>query len=409
MIPTNEIMAIQGDTDVVINAPIVEVDVDVQSGGIFVARFGKSFDGHSSIPNAIERGAVAIIGETPVDNLSVPYIQVKNAQQVLGYVSSAWHDFPSRKLTVIGITGTDGKTTTSHILHQILKNATEGKTGFISTIAADFGGHSIPTGLHVTTPTAPYVQAYLAQMVEAGLSHCILEMTSHGLAQGRLNGVDIDVAVLTNVMHEHLDFHGSWEVYRDAKASMFHMLHDSARKDGQAKISILNADDNSFDYFQKIPADQVVSYAIFNQADFQAKNIQYDASGTHFEVNGHHIGLNLVGEFNVHNSLAAIAVARTLGINWDIIRVGLAEVQGVSGRMEQIDAGQDFLAIVDFAHTPNALKRALEAGRKMVADGRLIAVFGSAGLRDVEKRRLMAENIGKTGRHDNFNCRRPPY
>jgi UDP-N-acetylmuramoyl-L-alanyl-D-glutamate--2,6-diaminopimelate ligase len=324
--------------------------------------------------------------------VGVPYVRVANAQLATGYLAAAYHGFPSRGLIIIGVTGTDGKTTTSHILHHILKQATGGKVGFISTIAADFGDHSEETGLHVTTPGAPQVQAYLAQMAEAGLTHVVLEMTSHGLAQGRLNGVDLDVAVMTNVTHEHLDFHGSWEAYRAAKGRLFAMLGESLRKGDQPKIAVVNRDDPSFDYFANFRADQIISYGIDNAADVQAQAIDYAANGTQFYVDSQSYAMQLVGAFNVYNALAAIAASRGLGLSETDIQAGLAHVETISGRMERINEGQGFLALVDFAHTPNALRRALEAGRAMLGEGgRLIAVFGSAGLRDVDKRRMMAE------------------
>lgn len=391
-IPKNQILAIHGDAHIVLSAPVVESSMDVEQGGVFVARKGLSTDGHQYIDNAVKAGASAIVGEIDRDDLAVPYVQVEDAQAVLGLLAAAYHDFPSRRLIVIGVTGTDGKTTTSHILHSILKNADGIRAGFISTISADFGDEIADTGFHVTTPSAPQVQAYLARMVEAGLTHCILEMTSHGLAQGRLNGVDIDVAVLTNVMHEHLDFHGSWENYRDAKAIMFRMLNTSYRKAGIPKVAVINADDQSYEYFKAIPADKTVTYSIHHSTPYQATDIQYAPNKTAFFVHDHPIEMRLVGEFNVSNALAGISAARALDVSWDAIQRGIASIDGISGRMERIDEGQDFVAIVDFAHTPNALKRALEAGRTMLPDGnRLICVFGSAGLRDVEKRRLMAE------------------
>lgn len=391
-IPNDQIIAKHGDLNTNITAPIVESSLDVQQGGVFVARKGLSTDGHQYINNAIQAGAAAIVGEIEQNDLPVPYIQVKDAQEILGLLAAAYYDFPSRQLVVIGVTGTDGKTTTSHILHSILKQANGIKAGYISTISADFGDAVADTGLHVTTPGAPQVQAYLSRMVEAGITHCILEMTSHGLAQGRLNGVDIDVAVLTNVTHEHLDFHGSWENYRDAKAIMFRKLMTTYHKKNQPKFSVINADDPSYEYFKAIPADNIISYGVQNPADYHATDIDYQPDKTRFSVQGMQIEMQLMGEFNILNVLATISVARELGIDWHTIQAGIADVEMISGRMQRIDEGQDFVAIVDFAHTPNALKRALEAGRTMLPEGkRLICVFGSAGLRDVEKRRLMAE------------------
>lgn len=391
-IPSDQIIEIQGDTDALITAPIVEASLDVQKGSLFLARIGLSSDGHQYIMDAIQRGAVTIIGETPQSNLPVPYIQIKDSQQALGYLASAYFNNPSRQLTIIGITGTDGKTTTSHILYEILKVATNNQTGFISTIAADFGGRSENTGLHVTTPGAPQIQAYLAEMVELGLTHCVLEMTSHGLAQGRINGVEIDGAIITNVTHEHLDYHGSWLNYRNAKASMFEMLKSPYKHKTSPTISVINADDESADYFAAIPSDRVFTYGLYQDADFKAEQIQYHSDGTYITLQDQHLHSRLIGEFNVYNILAAITMARALAIDWDIIHQALEQINGVSGRMESIDEGQNFTLIVDFAHTPNALKRALEAGRMILGPkNRLISVFGSAGLRDVQKRRMMAE------------------
>lgn len=389
ILPDDMVITASGDVDV--RAPAVESDRDVRPGGVFVARVGRSVDGHDFIHDAIEQGAAAVVGERDIRGLPVPYVQVRDAQAVTGLLAAAYHDFPSRKLVVIGVTGTDGKTTTNHLIHSILKTAGL-NVGFISTIEADLGDSTEATGLHVTTPGAPQVQGYLARMAANGLTHCVLEMTSHGLAQGRLNGVDIDAAVLTNVTHEHLDYHGSWQAYREAKATMFRMLATVYRKPNRPKISVINADDPSADFFGQIPADSILRYGIANSADYRAKDITYLPDETAFIVNDESIHSALVGEFNVLNILAALSLARGLGIDWDAIREGIQGVKAVSGRMQRIDEGQDFTAIVDFAHTPNALKRALEAGRTMLpADKRLIAVFGSAGLRDVEKRRLMAE------------------
>lgn len=390
-VPDSHILSTQGDMATVVGAGVVESSRDVEPAGLFVARKGLSTDGHRYIQDAVAAGAAAVVGEVEPGSLSVPYVRVKNARDVLGLLAAAYYDFPARKLAVIGITGTDGKTTTSHILHYILKQAGI-KAGYISTLSADFGDETVETGLHVTTPGASQIQAYLARMAEAGLTHCILEMTSHGLAQGRLQAVDIDVAALCNVMHEHLDFHGSWENYRAAKAIMFRMLSQSHRKPGLAKAAIVNADDPSADYFLAMTADQYVSYGIHHPADYRASAICCRPDSTSFDVQGVTIEMRLVGEFNVSNALAAISAARQLKVGWDDIQQGIAALDLVSGRMERIDEGQDFIAIVDFAHTPNALKRALEAGRAMLTAGkRLIAVFGSAGLRDVEKRRIMAE------------------
>ncbi len=387
-----DIISIRGDWQTQITAPIEESSLAVQPGGVFVARHGLTTDGHQYIADAIERGAAAIVCEREL-TVDIPYIQVQDAGQALGYLSAAYHDYPSRKLTVIGVTGTDGKTTTATLIHAILQASDNAKPGLISTLAADFGNkEQIDTGFHVTSPAAPQLQSILAHMVALGLTHVVVEMTSHGLAQGRLNGVDVDIAVLTNITHEHLDYHGSWENYRDAKARMFHMLMASERTHGQSKVAVINNDDPSADYFASIPTEELVRYGI-ESGDVRAADIDYAPSHTEFAIDGTTFKLYLPGEFNVYNALAAICATRSgLRMGVGTVRDGIESVTAISGRMERIDEGQDFTAIVDFAHTPNALRRALEAARTMLApDKQLIAVFGSAGLRDREKRRLMAE------------------
>lgn len=390
-LPPESILRIAGNLKVRVKAPFVEDSRQVQPGAVFVARHGLSSDGHAYIEQAIERGAAAIVGEQAID-VDVPYVQVRDAQPAIGYLAASYFDFPSRKLTVFGVTGTNGKTTTIHLLHSILNKATRGKAGFISTIGADFGRASADTGLHVTTPSAPDIQRYLAQMVDAGLTHVVLEMTSHGLAQDRLAGVDIDIAILTNVTHEHLDYHGSFEEYRAAKGRMFAMLSQAKRKPDTPKIAVVNRDDPSHEYFSSFEADHVVTYSLNDAgADFSPTEVNHLPDHTRLIVDGLKLDTYLVGDFNLQNILAAVATARTIGVHGRDIRNGVLLVKGVSGRMERIDEGQDFTALVDFAHTPDALEKALLAGRSILPKGkRLISVFGSAGLRDVEKRYMMA-------------------
>jgi UDP-N-acetylmuramoyl-L-alanyl-D-glutamate--2,6-diaminopimelate ligase len=386
------------EQDADITAPVVEDTRAIQPGSLFVARKGPNTDSHLLIGSAVAGGAVAVVGELPPEQVDcpVPYAQVTDGQKVVGPLASAYFGYPSRQLTVVGVTGTDGKTTTTNLIYNILKAAGI-RVGMISTVNAVIGDETIPIGLHVTTPPAPEVQMYLRRMVDAGLTHCVLETTSHGLAQGRVRGVDYDVAVLTNVTHEHLDFHGSFENYRAAKGLLFQSLSESFRKPGVDKISVVNLDDASAPYFLKFPADRKLTYSLDkpSEADFAA---QVEMRPGEMRVDIRHrnqpfirVRTAMVGVYNAQNILAAAAATWTLVAHPSrTIKAGIRAMPPVPGRMERIDEGQDFTAIVDFAHTPNALRRALETARQMT-NGRLIAVFGSAGLRDREKRRLMAE------------------
>ncbi|HTX90807.1 MAG TPA: UDP-N-acetylmuramoyl-L-alanyl-D-glutamate--2,6-diaminopimelate ligase [Anaerolineales bacterium] len=378
--------------------PVSGIAIDsrkVVAGDLFVAMKGGSADSHDYIPDALERGAAAVIGEKTLAGLSVPYIRVDDPRRSLTWLAAAFHGYPGRKLTVIGVTGTDGKTTTCNLLYQILLAAGI-RAGLISTVNAVIGNEVLDTGFHVTTPDAPDVQRYLAMMVAAGLTHVVLETTSHGWAQHRVDACEFDVAVITNITHEHLDQHGSYENYRAAKARLFQSLEITrAKPQGNPRLAVLNRDDSSYEYLANLVHGPRVSYGLDAGADLQADSVSYSPQGIRFEVVGPGLQVPvqspLVGEFNVSNCLAAFSAAvRGLGLDPQTAARGIANLPGVPGRMERIDLGQPFTALVDFAHTPNALRVAIETVRKMT-DRRVITVFGSAGLRDKEKRRMMAE------------------
>jgi UDP-N-acetylmuramoyl-L-alanyl-D-glutamate--2,6-diaminopimelate ligase len=399
----------------------------VTPGALFVAYQGVGADGHRYIPDALARGAVSIVGERPVGDVTpspgpdVPYVQVQDGRAALAWLHAAWHGHPSRSMTVVGVTGTDGKTTTCNLLFSIL-GASGVRAGMISTVNAVIGNRTYDTGLHTTTPDAADVQHYLAQMRDAGTEVVVLETTSHGLAQHRVTGVDYDVAVVTNITHEHLDFHGSYEAYRDAKAMLFRSLLGSRQSGGGgitsplrhvARTAVLNADDSSFGYLARIPAEHFVVYtgrpanleAPWDPGvpvtELRATAALQEPAGMSFDVEAveHgeiatrlHLSTRLVGRFNMSNVLAAVGAALALGVGKPAIETGIAALQGVPGRMERIDRGQNFTAIVDFAHTPNALAAALATARDLVGPRRrVVAVFGSAGLRDRQKRRLMGQ------------------
>lgn len=390
--PLKVLAGVPGDTLI---TGIVIDNRHIQPGNLFVAMKGRSVDGHDFIPDAIQRGAAAIVGDKPLNTLAVPYMQVENSRQALPWLAAAFYGNPGRKLTVIGITGTDGKTTTCNLLHQILLVAGY-KVGLISTVNAIIGDKILDTGFHVTTPDAPDVQNYLARMVAAGLTHVVLETTSHGWAQHRVDACEFDIGVVTNITHEHLDQHGTFENYRAAKARLFQSLEVTLPKQqGNPRLSVLNRDDLSYDYLSGVAPGSLVSYGINVGADIRADSIRYFPQGVQFDAVGSdfHVPVTspLVGKFNVSNCLAALAAAVCgLGISPEIASDGIAAMPGVPGRMERIEMGQPFSAIVDFAHTPNAMRVAIETVREMT-DKRVIVIFGSAGLRDREKRYMMAE------------------
>jgi UDP-N-acetylmuramoyl-L-alanyl-D-glutamate--2,6-diaminopimelate ligase len=381
------------------DAEVTGIAIDnraVKPGDLFVAMRGGSLDGHDFIQKAIDNGASAVVGDRDLTGFSVPYIRLENSRHALTWLAAAFYGEPARRLTVIGVTGTDGKTTTSNLLYKILIAAGI-KAGMISTVNAVIGDEVLDTGFHVTTPDAHDVQRYLAKMVDAGLTHVVLETTSHGWSQHRVDACEFDIAVVTNITHEHMDEHGSYENYRAAKARLFSSLTWTREKlQGNPRLGVINRDDvKSFAFLNDHVTGSKINYGLGEEANVRGVDIQYSPSGIHFVAESKEFRVvassHLVGAYNVSNCLAALTAAvYGLGIDPQVATQGLAALEGIPGRMERIDMGQNFTAIVDFAHTPNALKVALEAGRTMTK-GRVISVFGSAGLRDKEKRRMMAE------------------
>jgi len=370
----------------------------VRPGDLFVAMRGLATDGHQYIAQSLARGAVAVVVEyAPSYPLVVPWAVVPDGHQALGMLSAACLNHPGRRMKVIGVTGTDGKTTTLTLIDAVLR-AAGFRTGLISTVGARIGDREQDTGFHVTTPDAPDVQAFLAEMLAHDTDYALLEATSHGLAQQRLAGVDFDVAVITNVAHEHLDYHGTPSAYLEAKARLFQSLSSTYRKPDIPKIAVLNADDPSFARLRQEPADRHISYGVQQPAEVRAKGIVASPEGMQFVAITPHgqwpVRLQLPGQFNVYNALAAIATGIALELPIVAMQEGVFSVRAIPGRMERVDVGQDFSALVDFAHTPQALAQALQAVRQMTG-GRIIVVFGCAGRRDVQKRPLMGQIAGR--------------
>ena len=383
-----------GQVDIKITSLTVDSRL-VQPGSCFVAIQGSDVDGHDFIPDAIERGATIVVGEHSIPDLSIPYLRVEESRLAWAQLAAAWHGYPARSLVMLGVTGTDGKSTTCNLLFQILNQAGI-PTGMITTVNVIVGDEISATGLHVTTPDAFEVQSYLRRMVDAGMTHCILETTSHGLAQHRVSACDFDIAVVTNITHEHIDYHGSVEAYRHAKASLFMGLTESyPKKDVPSRLGVLNRDDSSFPLLCHATEVNQVTYAVEHDADVLARDIESTSRGLRFRIITQNVDVEvespLIGRYNVHIILAAFTAAVSgLEIRPEVAVDGIGTLEAVPGRMEVIDLGQPFLVIVDFAHTPNALRQALLTSRELT-EGQVICVFGSAGLRDREKRRKMAE------------------
>ncbi len=392
-------MWISKQPDFIVKFGGIKIDSrQVKQGDLFIALKGDRSDGHSFIKAAVSQGAVAVIGTEPLDQwktLKVPYIQVMQDRKALAEISAAFYDFPAKKLTIVGVTGTDGKTTTANLIYHILREA-DFKVGLISTVNAKIGDLELDTGFHVTTPEAPQVQYFLKRMLDAGLTHVVLETTSHGLAQHRVTACEFDIGVVTNVTHEHLDYHGDYVQYLKAKGRLFEFLSETEAKPGGVEpLAVLNADDGSFSALTALTKVNIVDYSIKNKATLWAESIRFGTSGTHFMACSDRFSVpvdcKITGLFNVSNALAALcATIYGLNINPETAARGISSLEIIPGRMERIDLGQDFTALVDFAHTPNALDRALATCKQMTS-GRIIAVFGSAGLRDRDKRRMMAE------------------
>lgn len=363
----------------------------VKKDDLFVAIKGLHFDAHKFIPDVISSGAKVIVGtETPkMFNLkNVTYIQVENSRKALSFLASSWFGNPSKKLKIIGVTGTKGKTTTAEIIYQIIKRSGL-KGGLVSSISAKIGNKEYDTGLHVTNPEPILLQSFLCKMVDLKCRWVVLEVTSHGIDQERVAGIHFDIAALTNIAPEHLDYHKTFEAYREAKAKLFK----------EADKVILNKDDKSFEFLKKIVGDRkkLISYGIKNKGDYFGCEIKI-GDKMNFSVNAedrtYRFRINMIGEYNVLNCLAAISVARQVGVDWSYIQKALEKLPKIIGRLEEIKNNKGFNIYIDFAHTPDSLEKVLELLKKRTR-GKLVAVFGCAGERDALKRTKMGEISAK--------------
>ena len=366
----------------------------VEPGGLFIAVPGVHTDGRFFLKDAAQRGARAAIGETLSDQqeLPLPYIEVRDVRTALADLACAFYGYPAQQLCTIGITGTDGKTTTSNLIGTLLETAGL-HTGLMTTANFKSDGQEWENATRQSTLEALEIQQFLRRLLDSSVTHAVIEATSHGLELRRVHGCNFDVGVVTNITHEHLDFHKTIDAYRRAKARLFEMLDPTRDKGlGNHPIAILNRDDASYEILKSYCRVPILDYGIDTEAAIRAVDIHLQASSTHFRVilpdSECTIETQLVGRFNVSNCLAAIATAYSQGISLaDIVR-GLAAARSVAGRMERIDVGQSFTVIVDYTHTPDSLEKVLTTLRPLTK-GKLIVVFGSAGERDVQKRPTM--------------------
>lgn len=362
-------------------------------GSVFVAIKGFHRDGHDHAADAVARGAIAVVAERPVQ-VDVPVALVPDARAALADLAAELFDHPTRRLKLAAVTGTDGKTTTVHLVSEVLEAAGE-RTGFATTVDFKVLDHAWANETRQTTAEAVEVQEFFAEVAVAGGTWGVLEATSHSLALRKLRGCEVDVAIFTNISPEHLDFHGDLQSYLEAKAILFSELLRGDQKGGQQKTAVLNADDPHWSYLAgRATGARVVTYGIDALADVQGTVTREDASGSHVKINAFgaraKLDLPLVGRFNVHNALAACAAGLAAGATLDQARAALAVTRPVAGRMERISGDQPFAVIVDYAHTPASLEKVLQLLRPLTP-GKLIAVFGSAGERDRSKRPVLAE------------------
>ena len=364
----------------------------VGPGSLFVALRGQRSNGHAFLLEALERGAVAVVIEEAAGNPAlkkgIPVIQVKDSRVALARLAERFYDYPSSHLRVVGVTGTNGKTTVTYLIRSILQSA-GCRTGLLGTVAYDLAGETMPS-TH-TTPESHVLQGLLARLVEKGAGYVVMEVSSHALALHRVDGCEFDVAVFTNLTQDHLDFHQTMERYFESKSKLFSNLTSSSRKP-LPKRAVINRDDVWGRRLIESVTAPVWSYGLDGPADLTANDLRSSLDGLTFTAvtpeGSFPVRSSLVGRYNVYNLLAAIGTALHLGIPSERIQQGIETLSGVPGRFERLDSGQGFKVIVDFAHTEDALDRLLRTLTEL-APGRVITVFGCGGDRDRGKRAPM--------------------
>lgn len=360
-----------------------------QPGCLFFCLPGTKDDGHRFALQAIERGAAALVTARRLE-LDIAQLIVPDTRQALAMLADHYYGRPSHRLRPIGVTGTNGKTTTTYLIERILADAGI-SPGVIGTIETRYGGRHYP--MSGTTPDVLELQGIFKSMVDAGTDRCVMEVSSHALEQGRVKGCRFRTAVFTNLTQDHLDYHGSMDAYERAKGLFFSRLGNVYFDDPkQRTYAVLNVDDPVAAAYAKLTAAETVTYGIDNEAQLRASRVTIAAGGTSFQLDSfwgsRPVGLKLVGKFNVYNALAALGAAICEGIDLQEAVRSLERIAGVPGRVEPVNAGQPFAVIVDYAHTPDGLENVLRMVRELT-HGRVICVFGCGGDRDRAKRPIM--------------------
>lgn len=375
-----------------VNIDITDVDIDsrqVGCGHLFVAIKGTQTDGHQYIAKAIEQGAAAILCEDlPMERKeNVTYVQVISTEAVVGQVATTFQGDPTSKIKLVGVTGTNGKTTIATLLYNMYRKLGF-KCGLLSTVCNYIEGEPVPAS-H-TTPDPVELNRLLRKMVDAGCQYVFMECSSHAIAQRRIGGLKFAGGIFTNLTRDHLDYHKTVENYRDAKKAFFDMLPKGA-------FAITNVDDKNGMYMVQNTKAMVKTYSTRTMADFKARSIECHFEGMYLDIDGHEVGVQFIGKFNVSNLLAVYGAAVMLGQNPEEILVVLSTLKSVAGRLEPVHSSEGFTAVVDYAHTPDALENVLKAIHEVLdgKEGKIITVCGAGGNRDKGKRPLMAQEAVK--------------
>lgn len=365
---------------------VVSNSKNVKKGDLFVAVKGENFDGHNFVTEAIKKGAAAVLSQAPVNFKGIANILVKDSREALAALSSMIFDEPSKKIRLVGVTGTNGKTTISFLINEILELAGI-KSGLIGTVEYRLGDRIIPSDF--TTPDAWQINQILDAMLKNSLRYCVMEVSSHSLDQKRVDALMFDCAIFTNLSHDHLDYHKNFDDYSLAKLKLFEKLPAEA-------VAIVNSDESFAEKIKKNTSAKVLSYSIAEKSEITVSEYDWDINGIRAKVSTPKGTFDIIsplkGLFNLYNILAAVAFGINKDIDREVIKEAIARFSGAPGRLEKIDCARDFNLFIDYAHTPDALIKVL-ATLKKVTEGKLILVFGCGGNRD----RLKRPKMGKVG------------